>query len=436
MSAAQIADAVARTYIYDTSTAFANAIATNRMVFIPSGGYKASFDLANSSIIEGEGARNHTTIIPPAGATYVVRIASNSTGTTSKQHCVIRHLSIQNPNAVANCTGILFDSSGGTGINDSHRLEDIYINGFNRGIKVLTRLIINTWINVEVDTCTRGIEVIADPAGYKFNLNTFIECRVTGCQAEGFYLTGYNTTNIFIGCDIENNNSLAVAGVAGMYWEDAESLIFDGAYFENNGGSVAIDAGTPLHNSIGLYLAGSRCFNLQIKGGWMVQSGVLLAVNVSASVGGGSISGTRFAPTGGGWDVYVNGAISGLLVSPIQIASDNYFSGQMTVVEQGSGLYSAAVLQGSSTGFFTANTPLDLRTCSKVTISSAPGFNLTVINGRIPGCELWVKNAGAGAVTIDAALMDTGAASNIAAGAHAIFMVLGFTASGKLTRML
>ena len=419
----------------DSSTAFQNAGATGKTIFVPKGLYQASFGLRNSQIIFGEGARNQSRIIPPAGAAYVIAIAANSLGTTSKQHCQIRDLSIENTNSVSNCVGIFFSGTDASTINDNHFVENVYINGFYKGIYVAGRLILATMINVEIDTCTKAFHAISDPANYAFNLNTFISCRFVNSVQEGINITGYNIANKFISCDVEGNNTANAVGVAGMYVQNAEGLFLDNPYFELNGGGTAVDAVNPLNNSSGLYCAGDRCFNLQVQNGWMVQSGTMIAVNENSGIIGGIISGVRFAPLSTGFDIYIGDKLNGINAEPFVIDSNNYFSGQLSIKTGGDGLTSAAVRQTSACQYVPGATTLDLRAANKFAVFNASGFNLNSITNRIPGMELWITNVGAGTVTIDASLMYSGSASSIAAGASKIYMVLGYPNVGKFVPM-
>jgi hypothetical protein len=419
----------------DSSSAFQAAGATGKTIFVPKGTYQASFGLRNSQIIFGEGARNQSKIIPPSGATYVIAVSPNSFGGTSKQHCQIRDLSIENPNNVGSCVGVFFSATNVTEINDNHRIDNVYINGFQIGIYVTGRMILHTYTNVEVESCVTGMRIDGDPSNYAVNLNTFIMCRWISSSNEGVRITGYNIANKFISCNIEQNNKNEAVGVAGMYVENAEGLFLDNPYFELNGGSVAVDAVNPLNNSIGLYLAGDRCFNLRVTNGWMVQSGTIIAVNVSAGIIGGEISGVRFAPLTNGFDAYIGDKLNGVNAQPIIVDSNNYFSGKLSIKTDGAGLTSASIRQTSACQFVPAATTLDLRSANKFAVFNASGFNLDSITNRIPGMNMTIYNSGAGTVTIDAALMVSGSASSIASGGTKNYMVVGYPNTGKFVEI-
>jgi hypothetical protein len=349
----------------------------------------------------------------------------------------IRNLSVDNPNSVANCFGVFFSAASVLQINDNHSLENVYIRNFAKGIYVTGRMILHTHTNVETDGCVVGMQIDGDPAAYAVNLNTFIMCRWGFSKQEGVKITGYNIANKFISCNVEQSNTDQVAGVAGMYVEDAEGLFLDNPYFEMNGGSVAVDAVNPLNNSIGLYLTGDRCFNLRVTNGWMVQSGTIIAVNVSQGIIGGEISGIRFASLTNGFDVYVGDKLNSFNAPPMIIDSNNYWSGsgKLSVKTDGAGVTSATVRQTATCQYVTNATTLDLRGCSKFVVNRAAGFNLTDITNRIPGMEMKIYNAGSGTVTIDASLMRSGLASSILPDTSKSYLVLGFPSIGKFVEI-
>jgi hypothetical protein len=417
----------------DDSVAFANAIATGKSIFVPKGTYKASFDLKYGQRIFGEGARNCTVLIPPDSATYVIRINAIL---GSKQHCQIENLSIENPNNVADCYGIFFSGTDVNQINDSHFVQNIFIYNFKYGIYVVGRLIISTFINVEVGKCTKGMYVLSDPAQYAFNLNQFIECRFYSCIQEGIKIQGYGAQTIhFLSCDIELNNSANVAGIAGAYIQNGEAVKFENCYFENNGQGVAVNTSTYANNSYGLHFSGERCFNCNVDTGWMVGSGIMLFLNATSGIIAGSLSNVRFTPESNGWDFVNDSKINAGYSSPFVVKSNNYWNGKFLNVPNATQLNPTAMQQNSSCVFMPGVVDIDLRTQNKFMVFNASGFNITTINNAIPGMELWVFNCGSGTVTIDASLMYGGAASSIAANVTKIYMVCAYPGYGKLIEM-
>ena len=423
--------------VTDDSAAFQAAVATltsagGKMIFVPKGVYVTSFELGYGQQIVGESARGSTLLKPPTGATYVITVKAT---VSARQNCQIRNMTIYNPGAVANCDGIYFNSASVSNINDSHLVENVFISDFRYGIYVTGRQILCRYLGVEIYTCTKGMYVVSDASNYAYNLNYFESCRFVSCTQEGVRITGYNIANKFVNCNVEQNNSSAVAGTAGFYIEDAEGLFLDNPYFESNGSAVVVDTVNPLSNSIGLYLTGARCFNVRVTNGWMVQSGTLIAVNVSSGIIGGEISGIRFAPNSGGFDVYVGDKLNGINGQPIIIDSNNYFSGQTSIKTDGAGRTAGAIRQTAATQYIAAATTLDLRAANKFSVSNATGFNLVNITNRFPGMTMMVSNIGAGTVTIDASLMSSGAASSLAANVSKQYLVLGFGSIGKFVEI-
>lgn len=416
----------------DSSTAFQNAVATGKSIFVPKGTYKCGFSLGYGQRIFGEGARSGTTLTPTGNNATVILVSAVS---VAKQHCVIENLGILNPNSYTGCTGIWFQGTDVTSINDNHYLENLYIYGLQIGVYVTGRLILSTFINVETVSCAQGMFVTGDPANYAINLNTWITCRWVNNINEGVRITGFNIANKFISCNVEGNNTANAVGVAGMFVQDAEGLFLDNPYFELNGGGAAVDAVNPLNNSIGLYLAGDRCFNLRVTNGWMVQSGTIIAVNVASGIQGGEISGVRFAPNGAGFDIYIGDKLNGTNAQPIIIDSNNYFSGKLSIKTDGAGNTSGAVRQTAACQYLTSAVSLDLRSANKLICNNASGFNLNTITNRIPGMEMKIYNYGTGAITIDASLMVGGAASSLATGVAKSYMVLGFPETGKFVEI-
>jgi hypothetical protein len=412
------------------TVAYTAAVASGyKHIYIPDGTYAGTLNLGNNQILEGTTAKNGTVLIPPPGGTYVIGIDATS---TPRQHCQVNNISLRNPNAVANCDGLFFNAADKNDINDQHSINNMFIKDFRNGINVLGRQILCTYRNIEVTECSIGMSVASDPANYAYNLNTFISCKFATCTAQGIKITGFNTANKFISPNIEGNNTLQVAGVAGMDVENAEGICLDNPYFELNGAGMAVDTGTPTNNSMGLKLTGSRCFNLRVGGtGWMVQSGIMIYIDPAVTCWGGIIENQRFLPETNGWSFYCDGA--GLSDRPgLCYDVTNYTSGTLEIVQQGTGQFGAHVRQSSTVNYLTSAATLDLLGASKFTCSNASGFTITTIDNRVPGCELWIHNRGAGNITLDSALMASGADTVITQGNAKTFMVAGFPDAGEL----
>lgn len=420
------------TGVADSSAAFAAAVATAKAIFVPKGVYKASFDLGNSQIIYGEGAKAQTFIKPPAGATYVIRIDASS---VPKQYCQIRDMQIYNPDAVANCVGILFKGDNVNDINDWHGLSSVYVSDFDRGIEVLGRQIWSSYYNVEIVNCRIGMNVSTDTTTPAFNQNTFIQFRTAGCSEEGVKIVGQNTTLGFYTCDFELCNTDDTVGTAAVYIEDSEQASFIGCYWEDNGGGVAVDGSNPANNSVGIKFAGTYCYNAKIEQAFFVGSGLLIWI--AASVRGGIVANSRLDALANGFALYVQPALSGINAPAFTYDSSNFCSSKISIPQDGNGNYAGRVNQTTSCYWMTATEVIDLTQTSKLMVNpnGTTFTGITTINNRIPGQELWVWNeSGSNSFTIDAALIYRGSGV-IAAQTGRRYMVGGYPANGRLVEM-
>jgi hypothetical protein len=413
--------------VTNDSAAFAAAVAAGGPVRVPAGTFVTSFDLGNNQILEGVGAKGQTVLKPPAGATYVVRVNAS---TSAKQHCQVRDLSIQNPGAVANCVGLLFKADNVSDINDWHTVRNVTIDGFARGIEVLGRQIWSSYYNVEVTGCTVGINVSTDAATPAFNQNTFTQCQVTGCTAEGVKIVGQNTTIAFYTCNFEVCNTADTLGVAAVYVEDSEEMSFIGCYWEDNGGGAVVNNVTIANNSVGLKFAGTYCYNPKIAQAYFVGSGVL--VWVAASLRGGVLENSRLDPLTGGYALHITAALAANGNATFVYDATNFNpNGLISIVQDVNGNFAGSVRQASSCLYITATQTIDLATCSKIVNNAAGAIALTTIKHRIPGMELTIYNNSAATLTIDAALVWIGSGA-IATATSKRFIVAGFPNAGKL----
>lgn len=420
------------TGVADSSTAFAAAVATGKSIFVPKGTYKASFDLADGQIIYGEGSEGGTTIKPPVGATYVLRIDATS---TARQHCQVRDIRFDNLDAVANCVGVLFKATDVNTINDWHSLTNIWIDSFDRGIEVLGRQIWSSYYGVEILNCRIGMNVSTDATTPAFNQNTFIQCRTAACSEEGVKIVGQNTTLGFYTCDFELCNTDDTAGTAAVYIEDCDQPSFIGCYWEANGGGVAVDGSNPANNSVGIKFAGTYCRNPKIEQAFFVGSGLLIWI--AASVRGGIVANSRLNALSNGFALYVQPALGQINDPAFTYDSSNFCNSKISIPQDINGNYTGRVNQTTSCYWMTSTEVIDLTQTSKLMVNpnGTTFTGITAINNRIPGQELWVWNeSGVNSFTIDASLIYKGSGV-IAAQTGRRYMVGGFPANGKLVEM-
>ena len=417
------------TGVNDSSSAFANAIATGKAIYVPTGTYKASFNLQSGQKIFGDGAVK-TIIKPPSGATYAIQIDAT---TTAKQFCVVSDLSIQNLDAVANVTGILFKGVNVNSINDYHVLNNLLIDNCNKGIEALGRLILNRWTSVRVLNSSIGVNVSTDTSTPAFNLNEFNNCLFNYSVNEGFKSVGQSIANSFYSCNFEKNNTANAANKAGAYIEDSQNICFRGCYFEDNGYGLAANA-TITSNSYALRFAGTYCINPTVDCCYMAGSGAIIYVSPGA-VTGGKISNTRLIANDLVGYAYYNAATQGGSKSVLVFDSTNYPYGNVYFGIGGGLTYSSAVNQNSSMDYLSGNATLDLLVNKKITINAGAPFTFTTINNRLPSCELWISNLGADA-TIPAAMMASGVNLTITGGTTKILVVSGYPYDGKFVVMV
>ena len=419
----------------DSSTAFTNAIATGKAVFVPKGTYQASFDLNTLSIIYGEGGRGVSNLIPPAGSAYVIRIDATS---ISKVHCQIKDIDISNPSSVANCTAIYFKGTNVATINDNHIIESVYVSNFNIGIDISGRLIGSSFKDIEIIGGSIGMRVSTDNSSAAFIINKFELIQFYNQQNEDVTVAGINNNIRFDTCVFQGANASLTGGVAAVKISGtSERVQFVNCYFENNGSAIPFDGANLYNNSFGLWFSSATCIEPLIDSCWMVGSGVMLLIQNTTGLIGGEVTNTRFAPTGGGWDIFVN---SNPNTPRFGIDGNNYFSGVTYVSTWTGGFGQAAyVKQIDSCQYFSGASTVDLRTVKKVIYSSLASnitLNGTVVTNRIPGEEFWIYNQSSTYnVVIDGSITDTGSSITLTPNTKAIFMVCDYPYDRKLTRM-
>jgi len=418
--------------VANDSAAIQAAINTGKSVFFPKGTYKASFDIADGQMVFGEGAENGTTIKPPAGATYALRVDATS---SPMQHCQIRDIRFDNIDLISNCVGILFKGTNVSTINDWHSLNNIWIDRFDRGIEVLGRQIWSSYYSVEILNCRIGFNVSTDTTTPAFNQNTFIQCRTAACTQEGFKIVGQNTTLGFYTCDFELCNTSDTVGKAAFYIEDCDQPSFIGCYWEDNGGGVAVDGANPANNSVGIKFAGTYCRNPKIDQTFFVGSGLLIWI--AASVRGGVVANSRLNSLANGFALYVQPALSDINAPAFTYDSSNFCDSKISIAQDVNGNYTGRVNQTTSCYWMTSAQTIDLTQTSKLIVSpnGTTFTGITTINNRIPGQELWVWNDSASnSFTIDASIIYKGSGV-IAAQSGRRYMVGGYPANGKLIEM-
>jgi hypothetical protein len=416
--------------VVDDTAAFAAALVLGKAVYAPAGTYKATFTIPYGGILYGDGPA-HTIITPTAGSTHAIMLDGTIVGGT--QFCTVENLSIRNPNAVASCSGLKLYGVDVLDVNDNHTFSNLYINGFDYGIEILGRCIVSTFRDITTDTSNTGLYVASDAANYAFNANTFTNCRFINGQGYGVYISGYAGLGLtFTGCDFEQNNLNNVVGGAGIEIENAETVTFQGCYWEANGAGIPVDAIFPANNGVDLILSGLRSYENHIDGSWFAQSTTSILVTSTAAIYGGSVAGNRFQNRAGGWAVAVSGRYPDNDQPVFEIKANNILGGKIQITENVDEKNPAYLGQSDSCIFSAAATSLNLVTHKNVVFNDASPFTISTLENAYPGMELWIYNAGAGEITIAAGLAHDAAAISITAGESFSFVVSTYPLRGKL----
>jgi len=390
----------------DSSAAFTAAFVASTTVYVPAGTYKASFNMPNYGRLLGAGVLV-TQIIPPAGATAVVTI--DSTVSTTKSWINIEDMRIYNPNAVASCTGIYFKGTNVSTIMDYSKLNRVEVSYFAIGINVVGRMIGAYWTQVNCTLNTVGMKVNTDPASLAFNLNTFVECFFNNSAAEGLRIETISTTNKWISCDFEGNNTLNVAGVAATHMVNSQNNSFDSCYWEANG-VVAVNTTVPASNSISIRLTGaSLTTNPTFKNCYIVGSGCNLLID-AAVLYGGSIEQSGLNCTATGFNIAVTTDVNQQTLQDLFcVDHSNTYNGQIVVFNSSGQQFNGYIRQQSSI-YYGTPTPVDMMRFNRFVVNTTGGTLTSVVITGTAGqfsCTSTTLTLGQ-AVTISGAFGGTG----------------------------
>ncbi len=447
----QFIDVTAAPYYADKTGAveataiFLSALSAGRNVYAPAGTYKLNaLALASNAAIYGDGMRR-TIFIPAAGATSVILVDAT---TTAKQNVTLENLCLKNPNNVAGCNALEFKGVDVNDINDQHNLKNIEIGPvgwegttykFAIGIKTTGRLISLTATNVINSGNTINWHSATDPSTPAFNGHVFTNCVSQLAEAQGWLHTGRASNVKFIGGYTQQNNSLNVAGVAGMDVSDTFNWDLDNHGFEANGSGVVVDAANPLNNSISFLHRGTICQELSIKGGYFTSSGANIVIGPTVTgVVGGKIENNFLNTLAGGFNfATLAPAGSNTAAKPMVFSHTNYCSDKVSIYTAGVGV-NAVVEQNNGMGYLTATvTDIDLLKTSTFTCNPAAPFTISAVANMIPGCTLTILNNiyGASTVKIAGALMQSGTDASVLTGTVGVFRVQASPVPGVFVRI-
>ena len=420
----------------DSSAAFLAALQASSEVYVPEGTYQVSVTIPRTITygpkkLFGAGTSGTTSagtvLIPPPGATFVIRVDA-STG--YMQYFQLSNLNINNPNAVANCLGLLFNGVDVNSISDYHTITNVNINNFFYGIQIFGRMIQATFSQVYVAECVTALYVLPDPLSVAFNLNTFINCAFNNSDNQGVYIDAWSLTNKFIGCNFQGNNQGTTVGVAATQFTNAQNMSFDNCYWEGNGAGMVVDPANPANNSIGCLFDGNNFTSAPcITNSWLVGSGSCLVLSGLVLLGG-EISNTAVVPSTGGFGVAVlssNNQGNSQTQFKIQSTGGQTFAGPdgggqyMGYIEQQKGFYWGAPASINLAGGY----------CNFMVDAAAAPVTLPAPTNIISGSEMCVFAFG-NTVTVPASVMYNTTAVTIASGTMKTFIGLGYPYAGKL----
>lgn len=426
-------DMLANPSTVDCSAAFASAFATSRSVYAPAGTYMVAMDIPNGATLIGDGIYS-TYFVPPCAGSSVIRVDATSSG---RQWIKLSDFSINNPLLLANVTGIEFKGTNVNSINDQHDLNRIDISHVKYGFQISGRFIGCTLSQIYARYCNVGFIAHTDENNVSFIFNTFTNCYFNKCTAEGMRIEKINLSNKFITCNWQDDNQAQLGGVAALYIKDSRSLSLDNCYFEGNGqldGSpMLVNTTNPAANAIDMWLDGT-CITQRpsIMNSYFYGAGTSLYIT-AVPIYSGHAENNFFRPLPGGF-AFAGTSVQVENAASFTFGASNMFDGQ--VVNSGTNCVfgfeqpKAMTYQANSSG---VQPVIDLLQWSKYCINNnCVPINITTINNRLPGCELYIWNVNAAAITIDASLMANGVTHTIAPGSQARFTVCSFPANGKL----
>ena len=289
-------------------------------VFIPPGAYTDNVYINCSNLVI-QGAGRQVTTINPNTSACVVTLDAGTSG-TGINYDTISDLSISNTAGYAGSgnNGLCFLGGVAFQTNDNHTFKNLAINGFANGVYGESRMIWDTFDNLDVENNTND--------GYYFPCNGQVMNRDTWTE-------GKTKGNTKYGLFLCNNNA-----------QPDQGLKFSGFNVENNGTSVAF----------------AECAGIWLGGGTGNQGGI----------GSGEISGGSYfeanctaSTDGHGADIRLSGEyVQAFNVSGNVIWSQNSY-----------GIYNDAL---QTTGEYFANN-ISNKSAATVTVNNASGNQFSAI---------------------------------------------------------
>lgn len=410
--------------VTNDTTAFNNALATGKAVYVPQGNYRVNITLAvgNRSIF-GDGM-NQTYLRPHTAANPVIKIDGDALGNIL-QNTLISDLTILGDTRQGD--GIQIYNTADTRGCDQIILYNVTVMQCLRGIACLGRSIWNMFENVFCDFNYDGIFIQTNQA---CNLWTLVNVRTARNQRHGFYA---NKTDLslggflqftFLGFNTEyNGQDTSIPLVAGLYTNAAEGWNFQNVGLEDNGADL------PGVTSYGMYFTGNLGRGVIIDGVWGVNSKYIIAFDGTKK--SGYINNVyRGAAYAGGYVIHL---VSEWANNEPKIELGPNIFGTVNAAPDANANYPHTA---GVDWYGAATTSFDFTYRKRVTINTtSAASSISTLTGLRAGDEIFIYNyAGGGTnkITLASGLMASGVAYDVNPDTGAKLIVTGYPHTGKL----
>ena len=221
---------------FDSTTAFVDALATGRSVYIPEGTYliSASLQMQDGQIIYGDGSSQ--SIIKCKTSTF------SGVCLNVGSHCKVSSLGFITDGTTAATAIKLWDSSNQYNFGGYINFEDVNITGYQYGLFV-NNIFLFSYNTGIIQSCTQALRIypsysVSVDSGYVTTL--FFQNLDLISNARGVYCstTILSKNIVFRDCAIENNYT---AGQPQAGFANCDPLTFDNCYLEGTSTQYALE---------------------------------------------------------------------------------------------------------------------------------------------------------------------------------------------------
>lgn len=352
----------------------------------------------------------------------------------TKYNCQITDMSIYGNGTETGC-GIELKGDSVQDISDYHTFRNLYIEGFEAGIRILGRTIYTRFDCLDIWRCKYGIYSVTEC----FNTNVFIQVRIIRCTKNAMLLHVTDQTSSrgfkvkgcsFINCTFEiTAPNAAKDGSGAVELQNSENNRFLNCWFEGNYENTPYSdvASEVMNNNTSLAFSGIHCFNTVVEGCIFQRTGgTSIRVNTNTTLYN-KIGANEFASKCA-YNVAVNDSSNqsgtSQLYSSIEATNSEMY-------HAGSGDHSSFVYSPAAQGFLFINsasttTVLDGVNNKYIIKQIVSNFTITEIKG-FPGSELYIECM---AGSTGAVLTLPNSLGTLANGERAHIMYLGYPYNG------